>query len=80
MVRERKVSNMAKKKEIEPQVTSRWYKAPSDRIYIGVVYVMLTLLALLVLVIFAFILASSFSSAEAIAGGSRRPSGLRKTR
>ena len=54
---------------VEPQVTSRWYRSVSDRIYMGVIYVMLVLAMLLVLVPLLFILASSFSSAEAISAG-----------
>lgn len=54
---------------VEPQVTSRWYRSVSDRIYMGVIYVMLVLAMLLVLVPLLFILASSFSSAEAISSG-----------
>ena len=54
---------------VEPQVTSRWYRSVSDRIYMAFIYVMLVLAMLLVLVPFIFILASSFSSAEAISAG-----------
>lgn len=54
---------------VEPQVTSRWYRSVSDRIYMAFIYVMLVLAMLLVLVPLLFILASSFSSAEAISAG-----------
>lgn len=58
-----------KKTESETHVTSRWYNALSDRIYMVVIYVSLCLAMLLVLIPFIFILASSFSSAEAISAG-----------
>ncbi|HIQ59940.1 MAG TPA: carbohydrate ABC transporter permease [Candidatus Merdivicinus intestinavium] len=60
---------MAKNKAAEGQVTSRWYKSVSDYIYMAVIYIVLILALLLVLIPFIFILASSFSSAEAISAG-----------
>lgn len=49
--------------------TKNWYGHPSDKIYMVVVYFSLVLAAALILIPFLFILASSFSSAKAIAAG-----------
>ena len=67
--RKKTMAHHADNQVVEPQVTSRWYRSVSDRIYMGVIYVMLVLAMLLVLVPLLFILASSFSSAEAISAG-----------
>lgn len=67
--RKKTMAHHADNQVVEPQVTSRWYRSVSDRIYMAFIYVMLVLAMLLVLVPFIFILASSFSSAEAISAG-----------
>lgn len=63
------MAHHSKEKTVEAQVTSRWYKSVSDRIYMAVIYISLSVLMLLVIIPFVFILASSFSSAEAISAG-----------
>ncbi len=63
------MAHHSKEKTMEAQVTSRWYKSVSDRIYMAVIYISLSVLMLLVIIPFVFILASSFSSAEAISAG-----------
>lgn len=67
--RKKTMAHHADNQVVEPQVTSRWYRSVSDRIYMAFIYVMLVLAMLLVLVPLLFILASSFSSAEAISAG-----------
>lgn len=48
---------------------SKWHKAPSDRILMVVIYIFLSLAILSILIPLIFVIASSFSSAEAISSG-----------
>ncbi|MFV0401626.1 MAG: carbohydrate ABC transporter permease [Oscillospiraceae bacterium] len=66
-----KADRRAKDKDVDIDSVNigKWYKAPSDRIYLVIVYVVLALFMIIVLIPLLFIVASSFSSAQAIAAG-----------